>query len=173
MRVVSLLPAATDMVAALGLLHTLVGRTHECDWPAEVTSIPVVTASEIDQNSLSSKEISAVVGGVHRGSSLYTLDTQRLSELRPDVLLTQDLCEVCAVSYELVCDSVRVMAGQRAGESTGTPTVISVEPRTLSEIFQCLQRVGVELGAQDAAVEAVRALRDRLARVRAEVRAKT
>src|SRR5690606_31476139 len=98
-RVVSLLPAATDMLAELGLLSSLVGRTHECDWPTDVASVPVVTSSEIGAER-SSREISAAVASApHRGSSLYQLDTERLASLTPDVVLTQDLCDVCAVSY--------------------------------------------------------------------------
>src|SRR6187551_1455172 len=127
MRILSLLPAATDLVAELGHLTDLVGRTHECDWPAEVGSVPVVTASSFDPNTLSSKEISDVVGGGHRGSSLYALDTDLVAALAPDVVLTQDLCDVCAISYERVSNAVRVLDGDTR--------VISLEPRTLAEVL--------------------------------------
>ncbi|MFI0803940.1 hypothetical protein [Amycolatopsis lurida] len=100
MRIVSLLPAATDFVAALGLLPSLAGRTHECDWPpGALDDVPVVTSSTIDHDVLSSREISAAVGGEHRGSALYSLDATLLAAAEPDVVLTQDLCDVCAVSY--------------------------------------------------------------------------
>src|ERR1041384_4123052 len=107
-RIVSLLPAATDIVAELGCLPQLVGRTHECDWPAEVASVAVVTSSGIGTD-MSSREISTAVGGAHNGSSLYALDTELLASLAPDVVLTQDLCEVCAVSYARVSNAVRVL----------------------------------------------------------------
>lgn len=109
----SLLPAATDIVAELGCRADLVGRTHECDWPAGICSAPVVTATGVDSWKLGSREISDAVGGTaHRGSSLYALDTALLARLAPGVVLTQDLCEVCAVPYRHVANRVspRVVA---------------------------------------------------------------
>lgn len=162
MRIVSLLPAATDIVAELGLLPALVGRTHECDWPDEVRSVPVVTASAIDQDVSSSREISDAVGGArHRGSSLYTVNTRLLADLAPDVVLTQDLCDVCAVSYRQVSDAVRLLD---AG-----PQVVSLEPRTLADILNTLESVGAVLGVEDVAIQRVRALRERLDAVRSQV----
>ncbi|MGW5694172.1 hypothetical protein ACWEWX_25405 [Streptomyces asiaticus] len=122
MRIVSLLPAATDIVAELGLAGQLAGRTHECDWPPEaVAGLPVVTATGLDQDALTSREISDAVGGAtHSGSSLYTLDTEALAALRPDVVLTQDLCEVCAVSYRKVSRAVRLLDARTR--------VLSLEP---------------------------------------------
>ncbi|MCM1969687.1 cobalamin-binding protein [Streptomyces sp. G1] len=160
MRIVSLLPAATDIVVDLGLAADLVGRTHECDWPpAVVASVPVVTRAEFDADALSSREISAAVGGAaHSGSSLYTLDTEALAALAPDVLLTQDLCQVCAVSYEAVSRAVRLMD---AG-----PRVLSLEPRTLDDVLDCLVTVGELLGVREAAERRRSELLDRLAGVR-------
>ncbi|MEW1632751.1 cobalamin-binding protein [Streptomyces sp. NPDC093801] len=160
MRIVSLLPAATDIVADLGLVSDLVGRTHECDWPpAAVASVPVVTRAEFDADVLTSREISTAVGGAaHSGSSLYTLDTEALAALAPDVLLTQDLCQVCAVSYEAVSHAVRVMD---AG-----PRVLSLEPRTLDDVLDCLVTVGELLGVGEAAERRRTELRGRLAEVR-------
>ncbi|GAA3563241.1 ABC transporter substrate-binding protein [Amycolatopsis ultiminotia] len=162
MRIVSLLPAATDLVATLGRLEDLVGRTHECDWPAEVGSVPVVTAAQIDPDVRSSREISDAVGGsAHRGSSLYSVDVAQLAGLAPDLVLTQDLCEVCAVSYTRIADAVRMM-------DTG-PRVLSLEPRTLAEVLSCVTTVGDALGVPEAAAERVAGLRERLADVRARV----
>ncbi len=160
MRIVSLLPAATDIVAELGLAAHLVGRTHECDWPpAHVAGVPVVTAAGFDAGAMTSREISAAVGGAtHQGSSLYTLDSAALAALAPDVVLTQDLCEVCALSYREVSRSLRVL---RAG-----PKVLSLEPHTLQEVLDCLLRVGRELGVADVARQRVAALRERLGTVR-------
>ncbi|MVO87737.1 ABC transporter substrate-binding protein [Streptomyces sp. p1417] len=161
MRIVSLLPAATDIVAELGLTADLVGRTHECDWPpAEVAAVPVVTSAGFSPDELSSREISAAVGGgTHSGSSLYALDVDALSALAPDVLLTQDLCEVCAVSYGSVTEAVRVLQGSG-------PRVLSLEPRRLDDVLDCLVRVGDLLGAGTVARERRAALRGRLATVR-------
>ncbi|MFJ6782955.1 cobalamin-binding protein [Streptomyces yangpuensis] len=160
MRIVSLLPAATDIVADLGLASDLVGRTHECDWPpAAVASVPVVTRAEFAADELSSREISEAVGGAaHSGSSLYTLDTEALAALAPDVLLTQDLCDVCAVSYEGVSRAVRVM-------DTG-PRVLSLEPKTLGDVLDCLVTVGDLLGVRERAEQRRTELRDRLDEVR-------
>ncbi len=152
MRIVSLLPAATDIVAELGLVSQLVGRTHECDWPAEVADVPVVTSTRIDQNTLSSREISATV---HHGSSLYGLDTDLLNDLKPDVILTQDLCDVCAISYSKVSDAVRLM-------DVG-PKVLSLEPSTLDEVLDCLRTVGDTLGVDSTAK--IASLRQRIADV--------
>ncbi|MFE6906749.1 cobalamin-binding protein [Streptomyces erythrochromogenes] len=160
MRIVSLLPAATDIVAELGLAADLVGRTHECDWPPEaVAAVPVVTRAEFAADELTSREISDAVGGAaHSRSSLYTLDTGALAALAPDVLLTQDLCDVCAVSYEGVSAAVRV---QDAG-----PRVLSLEPRTLGDVLDCLVTVGELLGVRERAEERRAALHARLAEVR-------
>ncbi|WP_328296826.1 cobalamin-binding protein [Streptomyces sp. NBC_00435] len=159
MRIVSLLPAATDIVADLGLATDLVGRTHECDWPPEeVAAVPVVTKAEFAAEELSSREISEAVGGAaHSGSSLYTLDTGALAALEPDIVLTQDLCDVCAVSYEAVSHAVRVLD---AG-----PRVLSLEPRTLDDVLDCLVTVGELLGVRERAERRREELRGRLAEV--------
>lgn len=160
MRIVSLLPAATDIVAALGAMRSLVGRTHECDWPAgAVADVPVVTGSEIDHDRLTSREIADAVGGArHTGSSLYTLDTSLLASLAPDLVLTQDLCDVCAMSYAAVSDAVRILEGPSR--------VISLAPRTIDEVFDCLLRVGEAIGRAAPAAEITEDLRQRLAAVR-------
>jgi iron complex transport system substrate-binding protein len=164
MRIVSLLPAATDFVAVLRRLPDLVGRTHECDWPpGELDGVPMVTASDIDQDRMSSREISLAVGGAnHRGSSLYALDTELLASTTPDLVITQDLCDVCAVSYYRVSAAVRVLGG--AG-----PKVISLEARTLQDVLDCLFPLGDALGAADIAAEVHAQLTARLAAVRDQV----
>ncbi|MFE7778842.1 cobalamin-binding protein [Streptomyces sp. NPDC057445] len=161
MRIVSLLPAATDIVAELGLIGDLVGRTHECDWPPrDVEAVPVVTAAQFSADALSSREISDAVGGAaHSGSSLYTLDTAALTELAPDVVLTQDVCDVCAVSYSGVSRAVRVLDGGPG------PRVLSLEPRTLGDVLDCLVRVGALLGVPERAEQRRSELRERLAKV--------
>lgn len=157
MRIVSLLPAATDVVAELGLVEHLVGRTHECDWPAEVAAVPVVTSTGIDQNAASSREINSTV---HHGSSLYGLDAELLHDLAPDVILTQDLCDVCAISYEKVSETVRVM-------DIG-PKVLSLEPSTLDEVLDCLRTVGDTLGVDSR--DKIAALYDRIDHVEQQTR---
>ncbi|MEV6308423.1 cobalamin-binding protein [Streptomyces sp. NPDC051840] len=167
MRIVSLLPAATDIVAELGLSAQLVGRTHECDWPPrDVASVPVVTGADLDQERLTSREISDAVGGsAHSGCSLYTLDTEALAALRPEVVLTQDLCAVCAVSYTEVGRTVRLLDADIR--------VLSLEPRTLGDVLDCLVTVGDLLGVRKHAEQRRAELSARLDRVRAAVTGRT
>src|SRR5829696_10031503 len=103
MKIVSLLPSATEIVCALGLEENLVGITHECDFPASVAGKPHLTASRISHETMSSKEIDHAVRSQLDGhGSIYDLDEKLLAELRPDLIITQELCEVCAVSYKTV-----------------------------------------------------------------------
>src|SRR5438876_6564644 len=99
MRICSLLPSATEIVGALGLSECLVGVSEECDWPPEVRELPVVSAARIETSRLSSFAIEeAVRGALAAGRPLYAVDAGLIEELRPDLILTQDLCAVCAVS---------------------------------------------------------------------------
>ena len=99
MRIVSLLPSATEIVADLGLAGDLVGRSHECQCPEEVRAVPVVSASRIDSAALGGRQIDeAVRVAVDKGEALYAVDGELLASLRPEVIITQDLCRVCAVS---------------------------------------------------------------------------
>lgn len=164
MRIASLLPAATDVLAELGLVASLVGRTHECDWPDAVAAVPVVTKGALEPGSMSSREISdAVSSAPHRGSSLYALDTELLGRLAPDVIVTQDLCDVCALSYDQVASVVRA-----TGEGNG-PRVLSLEARTLGGVLDSVAELGALLGVGERAEEVVSVLRERLATVDAAV----
>src|SRR5215218_856459 len=103
MRICSLLPSATEIVAALGLVDSLVAVSEECDWPTEVRRLPVVTASRVDTSRLSGATIDAAVrAAVSDGRPLYAVDRDLLDQLEPDLILTQNLCAVCAVSAEAV-----------------------------------------------------------------------
>ena len=159
MRIVSLLPAATDLVVTLGLAGDLVGRTHECDWPpGELEHAAVVTRTAL-ADGLTSREISAAVAAdrAHAGSSLYELDEAALAALDPDLILTQELCEVCAVSYGQVADAVRVA-------DTG-PRLVSLEPVTLAEVLGMLTTVGALTGRSARAAAALADAERRLAAV--------
>jgi iron complex transport system substrate-binding protein len=155
-RIVSLLPAATDIVASLGAVDQLVGRTHKCDWPpGQLDSVPIVTITTLDEH-LSSREISDTVSGAgHRGSSIYQLDHNALSALAPDLILTQDLCDVCAVSYRTVNDAVRVMDLDTR--------VISLQPSTIAEILTTIRTVGDLIGVPDTAERVCADAQQRLA----------
>src|SRR5215510_10559785 len=110
LRIVSLLPSATELVCALGAEGSLVGISHECDFPERIRSLPVITRSRIDVGG-SSRAIDAAVREVIRDAlSIYAVDDQRLAALAPDVIVTQDLCEVCAVSLDDVRAAVARLA---------------------------------------------------------------
>ena len=153
MRVVSLLPSATEIVADLGLLGSLVGRSHECQWPEGVRSVPVVSASRIDSAALSGRQIDqAVRVAVEKGETLYAVDGDLLASLRPDVILTQDLCKVCAVSGAEMAD-----VGAK---------VISLGPRTLSEVAESVRYLGRELGVTDRGLAVAGKMMERIDAVR-------
>ena len=159
MRVVSLLPAATEIVAALGMVDHLVGVSHECDHPAEVNRKPRVTRCAIHGNQLDSADIDRwVKTELKRTGTLYTMDEARLRQLAPDVIITQRLCDVCAVGY----DSVTAFAATLPGP----PVVVNLEPQTLDDVFGDVRRVGAALGVAERAETVIRELRDRVDRVR-------
>jgi len=145
-RIASLLPSATEIVCALGLEDSLVAVTHECDYPESVKTKPVVTRSVLDGNGDSAQIDRHIRELVHQGSSIYTLDADKLATLHPDVILTQELCEVCAVSYPIV---------ERAVRRSSTPMqLVSLEPEQLADVFEHIRLVG-RLAAREAAAERV------------------
>lgn len=144
MRIVSLLPSATEVVAALGRQRELVGRSSECDSPTGVQSLPAVMRPRAWDADRPSAEIDARVRSTRgAGESLYVLDVPLLARLRPDVVLTQDLCGVCSVT-----DAEVAAACQEAGV---TPEVVSLTPRTLAEVADSFEAVGNAIGAPTAA----------------------
>jgi iron complex transport system substrate-binding protein len=161
-RIASLLPSATEIVCALGLEDSLVAVTHECDYPESVKTKPVVTRSVLDGTSDSAQIDRHIRELVHQGSSIYTLDADRLATLHPDVILTQELCEVCAVSYPVV---------ERAARRSSTPMqLVSLEPQQLGDVFDHIRLVG-RLADRDAKAEHVVAdLEDRIRRIHDRVR---
>ena len=155
MRIASLLPSATEIVCALGLEDELVAVTHECDWPPSVAGKPVVTSNVHDLGDASSREIHRrVTDALHRGSSLYALDEAALAATQPDIILTQELCRVCAVSYSEVNDVARRIDADIS--------VVSLEPTSIEGILHTITTVGAMTEAEDAAIEVVEGLRQRL-----------
>lgn len=155
LRIVSLLPSATEIVCALGLTANLVGVTHECDFPPGVAQKPHLTQSRISHESLSSAEIDAAVREQLSGAdSIYTLDDKLLQELRPTLILTQELCDVCAVSYAEVERAARMY--------TADARVVSLEPTTIAEIFENVLLIGKLCDAAELAQIYIKDLQERL-----------
>ena len=155
MRVVSLLPSATEIVCALGAGAELVGISHECDFPEGVRGLPVLTSARIDAQG-SSRAIDAAVRGVIRDAlSIYTVDDHKLGDLSPDVIVTQDLCEVCAVSLDDVRAAVARLAHRDAVH------IVSLRPTRLGDVWKDVETVAEALGRSARGVEVARALQER------------
>lgn len=149
MRICSLLPSATEIVGRLGLADCLVGVSAECNWPPEVRQLPVVTSSRVESESLTSGEIDAAVrDAIAEGTPLYAIDAEVLDELRPDVIVTQDLCAVCAVS-----------SGDVATLCPTSARIVSLDPRTLEEIAESVKFLGRELGVRERGESVAREFR--------------
>ncbi len=157
-RIVSLLPACTEVVCAFGLEGRLVGRSHECDFPASVRRLPVCTAPKIKTESTSSDIDRDVKALAQRALSLYDVDAGQLRALKPDVILTQAQCAVCAVSLPEVEAAVSGWIGTQ-------PRLLSWSPSRLAEFWTELARVGDQLGVAGSARELVRELKGRVADV--------
>lgn len=155
MRVVSLLPSATEALCLIGGSHLLVGRSHECDYPPAALHAPVLTAQSIVHDpSVSPADIDrAVSGALTAGRSLYRLDSQRLQELRPDLIITQDLCKVCSIDLE----SVRRAASTIRPE----PRVLALNPATFEDVLDDLLTIGRAVGLEREAQAALVTLRER------------
>lgn len=146
MRVISLLPSATEIICAIGAGDLLVGRSHECDYPAEVTKLPALTGQRTVATT--SADIDAQVRAqLETQQSLYTIDEDAIAALRPDVIVTQDLCEVCSIDLAAV---------QRlAARLDPSPAIVSLNPTSLEDVFDDVLRVG---DALDRAADAKRTM---------------
>ena len=160
MRICSLVPAATEVLFALGLGERVVGVTHECDWPPEAVGRPVVTASLVETDGLASAQIDRLVAETARdGRPLYAIDEDRWAEVAPDVVVMQELCDVCAVSTDQVSG---VVTARRLDVE-----VLDYSPTTLAGIEEAIVALGGSLEAEGHAEELAAGLRTRLDRVAA------
>jgi iron complex transport system substrate-binding protein len=161
MRIASLVPSATEMLFALGLGDSVVAVTHECDYPPQARSLPHLTRTVLAPG-LSAREIdTAVKATVGEGRALYELDEERLTELAPDLIVTQAICDVCAVSYEDVAEV--------AARLPSRPRVLQQDPSTLGEMLEDVIRLGEATGLESEAHYMRGELEGRLASVRATV----
>lgn len=159
-RIVSFLPSATEMVCALGLGDRLVGITHECDYPPEVKSKPVVVRNALPVETMTQREIDvAVTQRMRDGLSLYQVDEKLLQELTPDLILTQNLCQVCAPSGSEVSQLLKSLSGK--------PQILWLTPRTLAEIADNVRELGKATGRLEEAEELIKRGRARLEKVAA------
>ncbi|MCB9844962.1 MAG: ABC transporter substrate-binding protein [Phycisphaeraceae bacterium] len=162
MRIVSLIPSATEIVALLGGSDDLVGRSHECDFPDAVLHAPALTAARTRIDPGSGRDSAAIDREVREalsaGDSLYTLDVDRLVALAPDAILTQDLCSVCSIDPGSVRRAARVI-GERTGRE---PRVVALNPRSVEGMLDDVLTVGQAIGRESEATLALSALRERL-----------
>ena len=158
-RIVSLLPAATEIAATLGLMDQVIGVSHECDFPAEANRRPRVTRCPVHNAGLTSREMDEWVRrALRENGTIYSIDEPLLRSLRPDVILTQKLCDVCAVGYGTVARLAETLSGP--------PQVVNLEPSSLSDIFGDIQRVAKVCDVSDRANEVITQLSDRIEAVR-------
>lgn len=160
-RIVSLLPSATELLFAVGAGDRIVAVTHECDHPPDaVRSLQRVTSNALPTEGAAPREIDTHIRGArHAGSSIYNLDTERLAELQPDLIVTQELCDVCAVAYETVERAARRLPGE--------VPVVSLEPRTLADIVATAAAVGRATGDERAGELLAAAMTERIGLVAA------
>ena len=155
MRIVSLLPSATEIVFALELGDSLVGVSHMCDYPAEAQELPVVSRSIRSKSHLSSAEIDAIIQQARAaGNPLYIIDGDLLRRLQPDLILTQELCEVCAVGAGSVFETAAKVLDY-------TPEILSIRPAGLDDIFDNIRRIGEAAGVAGRAGSLLDRLRNR------------
>ena len=159
LKIASLLPSATEILCALGLEENIVGITHECDFPESITGKPHLTASRISHETMSSAEIDHAVRSQLDGhGSIYDLDEKLLRELEPDLIITQELCDVCAVNYETVQKAAKIYAADAK--------VVSLEPNTIADIFENIKTVGDLTNTKEKAEKVVGNLQNRLNNLR-------
>lgn len=147
------MPACTEIVCGLGLRGQLVGRSHECDYPADVAHLPVCTAPKIDAEAGSAEIDRQVKGLLQDALSLYRVDTEKLKELRPDFILTQAQCEVCAVNLPEVEKAVAAWVGAK-------PRVLSFSPQKLAQVWEEMREMAEALGASDEGKNYLRRLKN-------------
>ena len=157
-RIVSLLPSATEIICALGFEDQLVGRSHECDFPHSVTRLPVLTSPKFNPEGTSAEVDRRVKTILSEALAVYRVDSDRLRELHPDVIVTQSQCDVCAVSMRDVEDAVAQWTG-------GRPKVVSLAPYALRDVFSDIGHVATQLGATARGEEVVGRLQQRIAAI--------
>ena len=159
MRIVSFLPSATEIVYSLGLAEELVGITHECNYPPQVQGKPIVVRNAVEMGKMTDQEIDETVSRILRaGGTLYKVDEALLRELDPDIIMTQNLCQVCAPSGNEVSVVLKSLPKK--------PKILWLTPKNLGEIFENILAVGEATGKNNVAKENVEALKNRVEFIR-------
>ncbi len=163
MRICSLLPSGTEILYSLGLGDQIVAVSEDCDLPPEVRLKPVISRSVLSGKDYSSRKIHNLVEEHrHKGLSLYDIEEGYLQKLKPDVIITQELCEVCAIPYSQVLKAAKVL--------DKNPKIISLEPRTLSDVLDNVILVGKLTGTQERAKRLAKELRSRIDRIKSKAK---
>jgi len=166
MRICSFVPGATEVVAALGLETHLVGISHECDYPTSLSKVPVLVRPRVQSDRLSSAQIDAQVGSLlSAGTGIYELDEHQLRAARPDVIIAQDLCDVCAITP--------TQLNHLLDRLTPPPRMVTLNPRRLEDVLEDIETLGIALERKENARELVAGLRRRLDAVRARRASRT
>lgn len=155
LRIVSLLPSATEIVAAVGMADHLVGRSHQCDFPVEVSRLPALSATKVNLDGTSRDIDMRVNEIIAQGVSVYRVDADLLRSLKPDVIVTQTQCAICAVTPGDLEDALCEWTG-------AAPVLVSLEPNDLSDVWGDMRKVGAALGTEAVAERAIAGLKGRL-----------
>jgi iron complex transport system substrate-binding protein len=158
-RIVSLLPSATEIVCALGLSANLVGRSHECDYPPDVARLPALTQPRFNPEGASAEVDRRVKSILQNALSVYRVDADRLMELRPDVIVTQSQCEVCAVSENELAAALAQWIG------AASPAVVSLRATSLEGVLADIERVAEALGVNESGTRVTASIKERIGRI--------
>ena len=158
MRVISLIPSATEIVAALGCADQLVGRSHECDFPESVKKLPICTAPRLDLSGSSADIDKRVKDALKTAIAVYEVDAELLEALDPDVIITQSQCEICAVSLKDVETAVCDWTGKNV-------QIVSLEPMSLNDVFEDIKRVAAALNVETAGEGLIKNMKGRISAI--------
>lgn len=162
-RIISLLPSSTEIVSVLGFMDELVGRSHECDYPVAVEKLPVCTKPKFNPEGTSREINQRVKDVLEQALAVYQVDAAQLAALKPDIIITQSQCEVCAVSLAEVEAAVSQLVDSK-------PVIVSLEPNGLTDVWADIQRVADALGVSDRGRELIAAFQHRMTRLAQQAR---